>query len=126
MTTTLPHLRMGLYYSILQIILSLVLIPTSFFTSNAYSGYHNLALGIFLLITGLLGSFFSTKRDEHKLIADAWLIISITTAFLSIDISSFFASEYQPLGLASASLLTLVWVSLLYVAYTRRVSIVRI
>lgn len=112
--------------SLLQTALSLALIAGSLFDKNSYSGYHNLALGVFLLVTGILGALLASRKSGQKLVADAWLIISITTAYLSIEVAPLFGGAFQALGIGSATLLTIMWVVALYLAHKERIPLLKI
>lgn len=120
------HLRLGLYISILQLAFSLILIASSFFNSNLYAIYHTLFFGIFMFLAALAGIIFSLRGSDTKVIADGWLVISIATAYLSIQVSPFFSSSFQILEIIVSALFTIAWSLVIFIAYRNKVSVLRL
>jgi len=118
--------RFSLILFVVQVLFSLVMLLTSLFNSNSYAMYHTISISIFMLLTGLLGVYFSLKNQLSRIIANAWLIISIVTAYLSIQISPFFDNPFKPVELTLVSITTLFWVIDLYLAYRNKIPVLKI
>jgi peptidoglycan/LPS O-acetylase OafA/YrhL len=118
--------RFSLILFVVQVLFSLAMLLTSLFNSNSYAMYHTISISIFMLLTGLLGVYFSFKNQLSRIIANAWLIISIVTAYLSIQISPFFDNPFKPVELTLVSITTLFWVIDLYLAYRNKIPVLKI
>jgi hypothetical protein len=118
--------RFSLILFVVQVLFSLAMLLTSLFNSNSYAMYHTISISIFMLLTGLLGVYFSLKNQLSRIIANAWLIISIVTAYLSIQISPFFDNPFKPVELTLVSITTLFWVIDLYLAYRNKIPVLKI
>lgn len=118
--------RFNLILFVVQVLFSLAMLLTSLFNSNSYAMYHTISISIFMLLTGLLGVYFSLKNQLSRIIANAWLIISIVTAYLSIQISPFFDNPFKPVELTLVSITTLFWVINLYLAYRNKIPVLKI
>lgn len=118
--------RLSLYFFVFQLVLSVALLGTLGLNGNAYAWYHTLAIALFMLITSLMGIYFSIKNQLSRIVADAWLIISIVTAYLAIEISPFFNNPMKPLELTAASLVTVIWIIDLYIAWRGKIHVLRL
>lgn len=118
--------RLSLYLFIIQLVLSVALLGTLGLNSNVYAWYHTLAIALFMLITSLMGIYFSIKNQLSRIVADAWLIISIVTAYLAIEVSPFFNNPMKPLELAATSIVTVIWIIDLYIAWRSKVHVLRL
>ena len=118
--------RLSLYFFAIQLVFSAVLLGTLGLNSNAYAWYHTLAIALFMLITSLIGIYFSIRNQLSRIVADAWLIISIVTAYLAIEVSPFFNNPMKPLELTAASLVTIIWIIDLYTAWRSKIHVLRL
>ncbi len=86
-----------------------------------------MAIALFMLITSLMGIYFSLKNQLSRIVADAWLIVSIVTAYLAIEVSPpFFNNPVKSLELAAASLVTVIWIIDLYIAWRSKIHVLRL
>lgn len=118
--------RLSLYLFIIQLVFSVILLGTAPLNTNIYAFYHTLAISLFMLITAAMGVYFSWRGQGSRVVADAWLIISIVTAYIAIEVSPFFNSALKPLELALTSLVTVFWIIDLYIAWRARLPILRL
>lgn len=118
--------RLNLYLFIIQLIFSIILLGVLPFSTNVYAFYHTLAVSLFMLVTAIMGIYFSWKGQGSRIVADAWLIISIVTAYIAIDVSPFFNSPIKPIELALTSIVTAIWIADLYLAWRLRLPILRL
>ncbi|KUO89003.1 MAG: hypothetical protein RXQ74_02520 [Caldivirga sp.] len=118
--------RFSLYFSAVQLAFSAILLGTLQLNSNIYALYHTLAISLFMLITAVLGIYFSWRGQGSRVVADAWLIISIVTAYIAIDVSPFFNSPVKPLELALTGIVTVIWVVDLYIAWRAKLPVLRL
>ncbi len=91
--------RLSFYFFIIQLVFSVALLGTLGLNDNVYAWYHTLVIALFMLITSLMGIYFSLKNQLSRIVADAWLIISIVTAYLAIEVSPFFNNPVKPPGI---------------------------
>lgn len=118
--------RLSFYFFIIQLVFSVALLGTLGLNDNVYAWYHTLVIALFMLITSLMGIYFSLKNQLSRIVADAWLIISIVTAYLAIEVSPFFNNPVKPLELTAASLVTVIWIIDLYIAWKNKIHVLRL
>jgi len=118
--------RLSLYFFVIQFIFSIILLSVLFLNSNVYAMYHTMAVSLFMLITSIMGIYFAWKGQGSRVVADAWLIISIVTAYIAIDVSPFFNSPVKPLELSLTGIVTALWIADLYLAWRSRLPILRL
>ncbi|SRR5579875_2111865 len=118
--------KISLYFSVMQLVFSLILFGTYPLNNNQNALYHTMAIATFMLLTALMGIYFSLNIQYGRIVATAWLIISIVTAYLSIQVSPYMDSSAKPIELALATIITLVWIANLYFARKNGINILKI
>ncbi|MFP3279977.1 MAG: hypothetical protein RXO76_02865 [Vulcanisaeta sp.] len=118
--------RLSLYFFAIQLVFSIILLGALPFNSNIYAMYHTLAISLFMLLTAAMGIYFSWKGQGSRIVADAWLVISIVTAYIAIDVSPFFNSPMKPLEIALTSIVTVIWIVDLYLAWRMKLPILKL
>jgi hypothetical protein len=118
--------RLSLYFFAIQLVFSIILLGVLPFNSNIYAMYHTLAISLFMLLTAAMGIYFSWKGQGSRIVADSWLVISIVTAYIAIDVSPFFNSPMKPLELALTSIVTVIWIVDLYFAWRMKLPILKL
>ncbi|MGC9136987.1 hypothetical protein [Caldivirga sp.] len=118
--------RLSLYFFIIQLVFSIILLGTLPLNSNVYGMYHTMAVSLFMLVTSIMGIYFAWKGQGSRVVADAWLIISIVTAYIAIDISPFFNSPVKPLELSLTGIVTAIWIMDLYSAWKSKLPLLRL
>jgi len=118
--------RLSLYFFAIQLVFSIILLGALPLNSNIYAMYHTLAISLFMLLTAAMGIYFSWKGQGSRIVADAWLVISIVTAYIAIDVSPFFDSPMKPLELALTSIVTVIWIVDLYLAWRMKLPILKL
>ncbi|WP_156769895.1 hypothetical protein [Caldivirga maquilingensis] len=118
--------RLSLYFAIIQLVFSVILLAVLKYNVNIYAMYHTLAATLFMLITSLMSIYFSWKNQVSRIIADAWLVISIITAYIAIQVSPFMNNPVKPLELTVTSIVTALWIIDLYLAWRSKINILRL
>ncbi|BDR91021.1 hypothetical protein [Vulcanisaeta souniana] len=118
--------RLSLYFFVIQLVFSIALLGSLGINNNLYARYHTMAIALFMLVTSLMGIYFSLKEQLSRIVADAWLILSIVTAYLAIQVSPFFNNPVKPLELTAASIVTIIWIADLYIAWRSKVHVLRL
>ncbi|WP_054843686.1 hypothetical protein [Vulcanisaeta souniana] len=119
--------RLSLYFFVIQLVFSIALLGSLGINNNLYARYHTMAIALFMLVTSLMGGiYFSLKEQLSRIVADAWLILSIVTAYLAIQVSPFFNNPVKPLELTAASIVTIIWIADLYIAWRSKVHVLRL